>query len=242
MSAGPPRQQPLARLTLFDLDHTLLQGDSDVLWCEFLMDQGHLPRARFAQRSAAMEQGYRNGSISVQEFSGFFISTLAGRTRADWQPLREQFLREVIAPRLPAAAHALVRGHLQAGDLVVLSTATNRFITELTARHLGIAHVIATECEMTAPGDSQHAEASFTGRPLGTPNMREGKVERLHAWLAERGQWLAQFRSRFYSDSHNDLPLLQAVNEPVAVDADERVAAIAAQRGWPRLSLRSGGA
>jgi len=220
----------MGRLALFDLDHTLLTGDTDVLWCEFLMARGVLDRSAFESRNAEMERRYREGSVSAAEFSGFFVATLAGRTREGWAGLRQAFLREVIVPRIPPQAVALVRSHQAAGDLVVMTTATNRFLTELTAEHLGIAHLIATECEEDASG--------FTGRTHGTLNMREGKVARLHAWLAQRGQALPDWHSMFYSDSRNDLPLLEVVREAVAVDPDPHLAAVAAERGWQVLRLR----
>ena len=222
---------PRPKLTLFDLDHTLLAGDSDVLWCDFLLREGVLDRARFEPLNAAMERDYRAGTVSVQAFCEFYVGTLAGRSIAQWEPLRQRFLSEVIAPRLPAAAHALVQRHREAGDLLVLTTATNRVITELTAAHLGTPHLLATECETDAAG-------GLTGAVAGTPNMREGKVARLHDWLTARGQRLADFDSTFYSDSMNDLPLLAAVDHPVVVDADERLAAEAARRAWPSMSLR----
>lgn len=218
-------------LALFDLDHTLLSGDSDVLWCEFLQDEGVLDRAEFGPRNAAMEAAYRAGTVGVLEFSSFYVGTLAGRTVAAWEPLRRRFLDEVVVPRLPAQALELVQQHRDAGDLCALTTATNRVITELTARHLGFDHLIATDCEVDAQG-------RLTGRPSGTLNMREGKVQRLHAWLAGRGRALADFAdSTAYSDSINDLPLLGAVRHPVAVDPDPRLAALAAERGWPVLRL-----
>ena len=221
---------PTRKLVLFDLDHTLLDGDSDVLWCDFLMDRGVLDRAAFATRNAAMERDYRAGTVSPQAFCEFYVATLAGRTPAQWQPLREAFLHDVVAPRFGAAARALVREQQSSGALVVLTTATNRFITELTALNLNIEHLIATDCEVASDG-------CFTGRTQGTLNMREGKVTRLHAWLAERGQALADFDSWAYSDSNNDLPLLHAVQHAVAVHPDERLAAVAAQHGWPVLRL-----
>lgn len=218
------------RLALFDLDHTLLQGDSDVLWCEFLMDEGVLDRADFALRNADMEARYRAGTVGVAEFAGFYVGTLAGRSRAAWEPLRQRFLREVVRPRITATALQCVRQHLDAQDLVAMTTATNRFLTELTAQHFGIAHLIATEPELQG--------GAFTGRTEGTLNMREGKVLRLHAWLQGRGAALDGFHSIAYSDSMNDLPLLQAVEEPVVVDPDPRLAAVAQERGWRRISLR----
>jgi HAD superfamily hydrolase (TIGR01490 family) len=218
-------------LALFDLDHTLLSGDSDVLWCDWLMREGMLDRASFEPRNAAMEAGYKAGTVSVAEFCGFYVGTLAGRSLAQWEPLRQRFLAEEIAPRIPAPAHAQVRQHQAAGHTVVLTTATNRVITELTARHLGIAHLIATECEVDAEG-------CFTGRVAGTPNMREGKVTRLHAWLSEQGTALSALDSVAYSDSMNDAPLLSATRRAVAVDPDPRLATLAAERGWTVLRWR----
>lgn len=220
-------------LALFDLDHTLLDGDSDVLWCAFLQQRGLLDPAEFGPRNAAMEAAYKAGTVSVHDFCAFYVGTLAGRTAAEWEALRSEFLHECIAPALPAAAHALVGEHRDAGDRVVLTTATNRVITELTAAHLGIEHLIATECEVDVEG-------RYTGRVAGTPNMRAGKVERLHAWLASRGERLADFESSTaYSDSMNDLPLLEAVARPVVVNPDPRLAAEARSRGWARHDLHA---
>lgn len=218
-------------LTLFDLDHTLLDGDSDVLWCDFLMSQGVLARDEFEPKNQRMAREYSAGSVSPQAFCEFYVSTLAGRTRAHWEPLRRRYLETVIAPRIGAAAHALVARHRDAGELVVMSTATNRFLTELTAAHLGLPHLIATECELDADG-------MFTGRVDGTLNMREGKVVRLQQWLAQQKLELRDCESTFYSDSINDLPLLAAVRHPVAVNPDLRLAAEAAERGWRVLHLR----
>lgn len=219
-------------LALFDLDHTLLSGDSDVLWCSFLVAEGVLERGSFEARNADMEARYRAGAVGAAEFSSFYVATLAGRSAAQWAPLRARWLQREVLPRIPAAARALVQRHRQAGDLCVLTTATNRFLTEPTAEHLGFEHLIATDCERGADG-------CFTGRPAGVLNMREGKVARLQAWLADRGETLQDFAdSVAYSDSINDLPLLSAVRRPVAVDPDARLAAEAASRGWPLLRLR----
>jgi HAD superfamily hydrolase (TIGR01490 family) len=218
------------RLTLFDLDHTLLTGDSDVLWCDFLIEQGLLERESFAARNADMDARYRAGTVGTEEFANFYVGTLAGRTRAQWEPLRKEFLATVIVPRIGKDAIHLVKHHLDADDLVVMTTATNRFITELTADYLEIEHLIATEVEI----DGAH----FTGRTEGTLNMREGKVVRLHAWLADIGYTLADFDSRAYSDSINDLPLLQAVTRAVAVDPDARLRDEAERQGWQILQLQ----
>nr|WP_279343791.1 HAD-IB family hydrolase [Variovorax terrae] len=219
----------MPKLALFDLDHTLLSGDSDVLWCDFLMDKGLLAREAFAARNADMAARYQAGTVGVQEFADFYVGTLAGRTAPQWEPVRQEFLATQVVPRIPQGALDLVKRHLDAGDLVVLTTATNRYITELTALFLGIEHLLATDVESV--------DGAFTGRTHGTLNMREGKVARLHQWLAARGHTLDRFKSTAYSDSINDLPLLQAVNHPVAVDPDPQLAAIAGSAGWPVLHL-----
>ena len=217
------------RLAVFDLDNTLLDGDSDVLWGEFLMDQGILERAEFGPLNIEMERSYHAGTVSAEAFCSFFVATLKLKSMAGWEPLRREFLSTVIAPRIGQAARDLVQRHRHSGDLLLMSTATNRFITELTAAHLGCEHLIATECEQVG--------GRFTGHTTGVLNMREGKVQRLHTWLAERGLTLGECDSVFYSDSANDLPLLNAVKHPVAVNADARLAAVAAERGWPTLCL-----
>lgn len=218
------------RLTLFDLDHTLLSGDSDVLWCDFLIEQGVLDKKHFAARNADMAARYRSGTVGLQEFADFYVGTLAGRTVREWEPLRQEFLAEWIVPRITPAAVALVAKHLEAGDLVLLTTASNRFITELTAIYLDIEHLIATEPELQG--------GRFTGSTTGILNMRGGKVERLRQWAKAHGLRLKDYKTTAYSDSINDLPLLEAVRHPVAVNADSQLALIAAVKGWPALSLR----
>ncbi len=214
-------------LALFDLDHTLLDGDSDVLWCEFLIERGVLERAAFEARNLAMAAAYHAGTVSVQEFCEFYVGTLAGRTAREWQPLREAFFANVVAKRLLDAGREAVERHRAQGHTLVLTTATNRYITELTAISLDIPHLIATECAVDTDG-------RFTGAVAGRLNMREGKVERLGSWLAAQGRPpLEAHESCFYSDSLNDLPLLLAVRQAVAVDPDPRLAAEALARGWP---------
>jgi len=222
------------KLAVFDLDHTLLDGDSDVLWCDFLMDRGLLDRAVFEPRNLAMATDYKAGTVSPQEFCEFYVGTLAGRSAAEWQAWRTEFLTRCVRPRLVAAGRACIEAHRDAGDLLVLSTATNRYITELTAAEMGFEHLLATECEVGADG-------RFTGAVQGTLNMREGKVTRLHAWLAARGERLDDRHSVFYSDSINDLPLLMAVREAVAVDPDARLEAAAADRRWQVVRWRGRG-
>jgi HAD superfamily hydrolase (TIGR01490 family) len=219
------------RLTLFDLDHTLLDGDSDQLWCEFLIDRGVLPREPFETLNRDMARDYAAGHVSAQAFCDFYIGTLAGRSADDWQKLRRDYIDGCIVPRIGDAALELVARHRDAGDLVLLTTATCRFLSELSAVHLGIAQLIATECE-TGP------DGRFTGRSLGVLNMREGKVQRLRDWLSSQQLELTEVESTLYSDSINDLPLLGAVRHAVVVDPDVHLAAEAAARGWPVISLR----
>ena len=218
------------KLALFDLDHTLLSGDSDVLWCEFLMAEGLLPRAEFEARNADMARRYGEGSVSPAEFCDFYVATLAGKTLAQWRPWFERFLAEVVVPLIPGSARELVEQHRERGDRLVLTTATNRVLTELTAQHLGINDLIATEVEV--------AEGRCTGRTSGALNMREGKVQRLLEWLSAQlldAQLLRQ--ATFYSDSINDLPLLQAVGDPQVVDPDPRLRAHASAAGWTIRAL-----
>jgi HAD superfamily hydrolase (TIGR01490 family) len=225
-----PGARPAVKLALFDLDHTLLSGDSDVLWCEFLMQQGVLDRAEFEPRNADMARRYADASVTVQDFCDFYVGTLAGRSPAQWQPLCDQFLNEVVAPRIPASAHALVDQHRQQGHTLVLTTATNRVITGMTAKFLGFDNLIATEVALDG--------GVCTGRTSGTLNMREGKVTRLRGWLAERNLPPALLAEAvFYSDSSNDLPLLSAVGEPIPVDPDTGLLAHARAAGWRLLAL-----
>ena len=217
-------------LALFDLDGTLLSGDTDELWCEFLIDAGVLERDRFAALNADIAARYARAAIGPAEFCAFYASTLGGRSAEAWQPLRARFVAERIEPRLGAQARELVHKHRERGDTLVLTTATNRFLAEPIANALGMDHLIATELETEG--------AVFTGRNAGVLNMREGKVERLRAWLADRGMDDASLADAFfYSDSINDAALLRSVGRPVAVDPDERLAALAVEAGWPIVRL-----
>jgi HAD superfamily hydrolase (TIGR01490 family) len=221
----------LPRLALFDLDGTLLAGDTDVLWCAFLVEEGILDRETFGAANRDVAERYARGAITPDEFAAFYAATLGGRSAAAWAPLRERFVASAIAPRIGAAARALVAQHRQAGDRLVLTTATNRFLTEPIAAALGIETLLATELEVAANAD-------FSGRTSGIVNMRAGKVARLTAWLAARGEQASVLAAAtFYSDSINDLPLLQAVGQPVVVDPDPRLREEARRRGWRILRL-----
>ena len=218
------------RLALFDLDHTLLSGDSDVLWCDFLLHRGLLDES-FGARNRQMAAAYTAGSVTPADYCNFYASTLAGHGESYWQPLRERFLQEVIRPRIPADARALLQQHREAGHTLVLTTATNRVVSALTAADLGVDHYLATEVEVI--------DGLFTGRTQGTLNMRTGKVERLRAWLQGQGQTEAVLRqAAFYTDSINDLPLLSVVRRPVVVDPDPRLESTALRKGWKVLRFK----
>jgi HAD superfamily hydrolase (TIGR01490 family) len=218
-------------LALFDLDHTLLTLDSDEAWVEFLIEEGILDRAEFERANHELVARYRAGEATSVEFTHFYLSTLVGRDPADLAAWHAKYLARKIRPAIPRSARDLLARHRASGHLSILTSATGRFIVEPIARELSFENFIATEPEMQG--------GRYTGRVAGTPNMREGKVARLEAWLGERGTALDGFReSWFYSDSVNDLSLLERVTHPVAVNADPPLAALARERGWPRIELK----
>jgi HAD superfamily hydrolase (TIGR01490 family) len=219
------------RLALFDLDNTLLSGDSDYEWGQFLVDHGVLDRASYEAQNRTYYEQYVAGTLDIHEYLGFALRPLAAHAPEDLERWHAEFMRLRITPMITPAARALVQRHLEAGELCAIITATNSFVTAPIARVFGVHHLIATEPEMR--------EGRFTGRVAGTPCFREGKLERLEQWLAGLGHRLRDFeQSTCYSDSHNDLPLLERVTRPVAVDPDEALAGEAARRGWPLMSLR----
>ncbi len=219
------------RLVLFDLDNTLLTGDSDYEWGQFLVDRGVLDRDAYEAQNRAYYEQYVHGTLDIHEYLGFALRPLAEHSPQQLERWHAEFMRDRIVPMITPAARALVRRHVGEGDLCAIITATNSFVTAPIAREFGVAHLIATEPECR--------NGRFTGRVAGTPCFREGKLKRLDEWLAERGRRAEDFdESVFYSDSHNDLPLLRRVTRPVAVDPDAPLAAEAARRGWAVLSLR----
>src|SRR3954462_11485973 len=221
------------RLALFDLDNTLLAGDSDYEWGQFLIDRGVLERERYEAQNSAYYEQYVAGTLDIHEYLGFALRPLAEHSPEDLARWHAQFMQERISPMIQPPARALVRRHLERDDLCAIITATNSFVTAPIAREFGVPHLIATEPESR--------DGRFTGRVSGTPCFREGKVRRLEQWLAGLGRRMGEFtETRCYSDSHNDLPLLERVSHPVAVDPDEPLARHAAQRGWPVVSLRAG--
>jgi HAD superfamily hydrolase (TIGR01490 family) len=226
-----PPASPPARLALFDLDNTLIAGDSDYEWGQYLIDEGVLDRGEYEAQNRAFYEQYKAGTLDIHEFLGFALRPLAAHEPADLARWHAGFMEKRIRPMVLPAARDLVRRHQAAGDLCAIVTATNSFVTRPIAAGFGIEHLIATEPESK--------DGRFTGRVAGTPCFREGKIARLDAWLAGRGERLGAFaESTFYSDSHNDLPLLEKVTRPVAVDPDERLLAEASRRGWAVISLR----
>jgi HAD superfamily hydrolase (TIGR01490 family) len=219
------------RLALFDLDNTLLAGDSDYEWGQFLVDRGVVEREVYEAQNRVYYQQYVAGTLDIHEYLGFALRPLADHSPQELARWHADFMRARIVPMILPGARALVREHLQAGELCAIITATNSFVTAPIAREFGIEHLIATEPE--------RRDGRFTGAVAGTPCFRAGKLERLDQWLAGLGRRLADFEaSTCYSDSHNDLPLLERVTRPVAVDPDETLAREAERRGWERISLR----
>lgn len=217
-------------LALFDLDNTLLHGDSDYEWAQFLIELGVLERDRYEARNQGFFDQYKAGTLDIFEFLEFQLAPLAQHSRTQLAAWHRDFMQRKIRPMITQRSRALVAAHRVRDRLSAIVTATNAFVTRPIADELGIEHLLATDLE--------EQEGAFTGRPRGVPTFKEGKVERLHQWLAERGQRLGEFRaSWFYSDSINDVPLLEQVTHPVAVDPDPRLAALARERGWPIVSL-----
>jgi HAD superfamily hydrolase (TIGR01490 family) len=217
-------------LALFDLDNTLLSGDSDYEWAQFLIEQGVLDRADYEAKNDQFFRQYKAGRLDIHEFLEFQLAPLARHPREKLDAWHAEFMRVKIKPMIREKGLALVRRHREEGQLCAIVTSTNAFIAAPIAREFGVEHLIATELEVR--------DGRFTGRPAGTPSFRQGKVARLAEWLGGRGRTLASFSaSWFYSDSLNDLPLLERVTHPVAVDPDETLRGEAQARGWQIISL-----
>jgi HAD superfamily hydrolase (TIGR01490 family) len=220
------------RLALFDLDNTLLAGDSDFEWAEFLISQGVLDGQLHQARNAKFYEDYKSGTLDIHAFLEFQLKPLSQHPRSQLDAWHRKYMETKIHGMMTDKARALVEKHRQAGDLMMVITATNGFVTAPIARAFGIENLIATIPE--------EIDGEFTGRVSGVPSFKEGKVTRLHAWLHERGQGLADFEETwFYSDSLNDLPLLKVVGHPVAVDPDPTLRAYAEEANWPIISLRN---
>lgn len=218
----------MKRLALFDLDNTLLSGDSDHAWGEYLADQGMVDAGEHKRQNDAFWEDYKAGSLDIQAYLRFALSAIAGKSDTELAPLRERYIETRIKPMIRPGALALLRQHQH--DLCAIVTATNAFVTRPIADLLGVTNLIACDVEMS--------DGRYTGEPAGIPSFREGKIVRVESWLAAQNLTLNDFdETWFYSDSRNDLPLLLHVTHPVAVDPDDALRAVANERQWPVISL-----
>jgi HAD superfamily hydrolase (TIGR01490 family) len=219
------------KLVLFDLDNTLLSDDSDFQWAQFLISKGVLDREIYEARNQGFYDQYKAGTLDIFEFLDFQLAPLSRHAREVLDAWHREYMATVIRPVITDKARRLVNQHLADDSIVAIVTATNVFVTNPIAREFNIPHLIGT-----IPAQEG---GRFTGKPRGTPAFREGKIERVNAWLESMGLWWGSFEStHFYSDSRNDLPLLELVSHPVAVDPDDTLRAHAEKHGWPVISLR----
>jgi HAD superfamily hydrolase (TIGR01490 family) len=214
-------------LAIFDLDNTLLSGDSDHAWGEFLVERGLVDGERYKSENNRYYQAYQAGELDIADYLRFALRSLTEHDLAELQRWRQQFMHTRILPMIAPAARALVTRHRDQGHTLVIITSTNDFIAAPIAAEFGVPHLIASQAELRA--------GRYTGEVVGTPCYRHGKVQRLRAWMAEHGESLVD--SWCYSDSHNDLPLLELVEHPVAVNPDGVLRERAESLGWPILSL-----
>lgn len=218
-------------LALFDLDNTLLISDSDFEWAQFLIEQRVLDREVYEARNLEFYEQYKSGTLDIHKFLDFQLKPLSRHSRIQLDVWHNEFMTKKIFPLIAPGAHELINKHMLGGDLCAIITATNRFVTEPIAQALGIKNLIATEPEQK--------NGEFTGQVLGAPCFKEGKITRLENWLDERNlTWLSFLESWFYSDSLNDIPLLNKVTHPVAVDPDTTLKRYAKKNNWPIISLR----
>ncbi|MEM8561097.1 MAG: HAD family hydrolase [Pseudomonadota bacterium] len=216
-------------LAIFDLDNTLLAGDSDNLWCEFAWENGLAREPGFTEKKDAFYADYQSGNLDVDAYLRFALSTLKHRSMSELARWHRQFMQEKIKPIMLPKSRSLIANHREQGHDLLIITATNAFITRPIAHAFGIEDLIACEAEII--------DDFYTGAPIGVPSFHAGKVARLKAWLDERDMVMTD--AYFYSDSHNDLPLLEIVTHPIAVDPDDILAARAKENEWPIISLRS---
>ncbi|MBL6985932.1 MAG: HAD family hydrolase [Methylobacter sp.] len=217
-------------LAIFDLDNTLIADDSDYLWGQFLVDQGIVDKDYYESANAKFYDDYKQGTLDIVEFLRFSLKPLADNNPEQLYQWRTQFIEQVIKPLLLMPAQQLIDKHKNRGDTLLVITATNRFVTEPIVHLYGIKNLLATTPEFIS--------GRYTGGFNGIPCFREGKVELLEAWLKDSNETMKD--SWFYSDSHNDLPLLKLVDHPVAVDPDEKLTEYADAANWPIISLRNG--
>ncbi|MBK6356701.1 MAG: HAD family hydrolase [Betaproteobacteria bacterium] len=220
-------------LALFDLDNTLLTGDSDFEWAQFLISKGVVDRELQEAKNIQFYEQYKAGTLDIYEFLNFQLAPLTRHSREELDAWHREYMARHILPIIGQPARALVNQHLDAGDLCAIVTATNSFVTGAICREFGIPHLIGTIPAV----DLQNG--TFSGGPRGTPSFRDGKIERVESWLESLGLWWGSFDdSFFYSDSHNDLPLMCKVKTPVAVDPDDTLRAHAGEMGWKIITLR----
>ncbi|MDA0629978.1 MAG: HAD-IB family hydrolase [Proteobacteria bacterium] len=215
-------------LAIFDLDNTLIAGDSDHSWGQFLCAEGLVDAQRFSHDNDRFYQDYQEGRLDIYAYLRFALAPLTGRSIEEVARLQQQFMRDWVEPMLLPAAFELLDKHRNRGDELVIITASNTVVTGPIAERLGVATLMGCDTEIVG--------GKYTGQPTGVPSFQEGKVTRLQDWLATTGHSLTG--AWFYSDSHNDLPLLERVDNPVATDPDPQLAAVANDRGWPIISLR----
>ena len=217
-------------LALFDLDNTLLRGDSDYNWAKFLISKGLLDEKEHTSKNEKFYQDYKDGVLDIYEFCEYQFRPLKNNKRKKLDQLREEYLAQIIKPLISNKARDLVRHHKENKDLCIIITATNSYITKPIANEMGIENLIGT--------DPEEKEGEFTGAVLGTPSFQSGKVIRIKEWLANHNKNLESFdKTFFYSDSQNDIPLLEAVTNPVVVNPDEILKKIAIEKNWPEITL-----
>ena len=220
-------------LALFDLDNTLLAGDSDFEWAQFLISKGVVDREVQEAKNIQFYEHYKAGTLDIYEFLIFQLAPLTRHPRAELDAWHREYMDRHIRPIMTDKAKAAVAQHLAAGDLCAIVTATNSFVTGPIAREFGIPHLIGTVPAVNPEN------GAFSGGPRGTPAFQAGKITRVESWLESMGLWWGSFdNSCFYSDSHNDLPLMQKVKMPIAVDPDDKLRAHASQMGWKIITLR----
>jgi len=215
-------------LAIFDLDNTLIAGDSDYLWGQFLVEKGIVDREYYQRENKRFYQEYETGDLDIFEFLQFSFKPLSENSMTDLYSWREEFVKEKIHQLMLPKAKELIKQHRSKGHTLLIITATNHFVTKPIADILGIDNLLATDPEII--------DNRYTGKVSGVPCFQEGKVTRLQSWLAENNINMSE--SWFYSDSHNDLPLLKIVKNPIVVDADKTLAQVALENGWPCISLR----
>lgn len=215
-------------LAIFDLDNTLIAGDSDYLWGKFLVENNYVNSEEFSKTNAQFYEDYKNGNLDIIAYQRFALTPLSKQTMTTLNNWHQQFIKDFIQPIILPKAQAIVDKHKAKGDRVIIITATNTFITKPIGEIYGITELLGTEGEII--------NNKYTGKVAGVPSFKEGKVTRLNQWLTENNETLEG--SYFYSDSHNDLPLLKIVDQPIVVDGDDKLLQIAKDKQWKTISLR----